>query len=161
MVRNDEGPEEAAEAVSRPDGPGIRLKSIDPTHMAPVEHVQGAGLRAAGQLLGELEALRFASREAPTGLADDEVADSERDRGVARAPHGVDVAPLLEELGDALGLDVSERTVALDQTGDLAAIAGAAARVTGLGHRGKERHALLPCPSAVAGVAAVGEVTGE
>ena len=52
----------------------------------------------------------------------------------------------------------ARRSAPLDEGGDLAAVAGAAARVAGLGHRRQERHALLPRPFAAAGVAAVGEV---
>ena len=92
------------------------------------------------------------------GLADDEVAEAERDRGVAHPTHGVDVAPLVDELGDGEGLDVGERSVPLDEGGDLAAIAGAAAGVAGLGHRRQERHVLLPRALALARVAAIGEV---
>ena len=123
-----------------------------------VEHVEDTGHGAAGELLCELEPLSFAARETPAGLAHHEVSETERERGVADASHGADVAPFLYELGDGEGLDVGERAAALDEGGDLGAVAGAAARVTGLGHRRQEPHALVPRAFAVAGVAAVAEV---
>ena len=79
-----------------------------------VQHVQGGCLRRAGELLGELEPLRFAARQAPARLADDEVAEPERDGGPADPAHRVEVAPLVDEFGDGEGLDVGEASAPLD-----------------------------------------------